>query len=357
MLLELDQVYKIYENSSKTDRYYQKYIKYKKKYKQMKGGNPFICYQETIIKELKVTNSYILYNANLKKFDNESNLLIGATNSNDNDYARFKNSKYSIFIDTSNYILEREHEMYCIKLIDFKGFGKPFLNSIHFDLGVSYFCNIDQYINLIYNLKKNCSMVFELVNHINRNMYYISNDRYKNLITSITLDEREFMEEYNIHNINHETKIIQINFDPKKYPILSGEYSLSVKECDIRYKVDELYFFNSYATWFSNIDPCRFRAIVKSYNYMNYTYPVDIRQNITESNNLVETWYNEIDFVCNNLMNKHEKDTYLLVKNLTDIHINDLLDRKINPSYTEDEKTHIKNIFETEHYFLEITSL
>ncbi len=31
MLLELDQVYKIYENSSKTGRYYQKYIKYKKK--------------------------------------------------------------------------------------------------------------------------------------------------------------------------------------------------------------------------------------------------------------------------------------------------------------------------------------
>ena len=56
-------------------------------------------------------------------------------------------------------------------------------------------------------------------------------------------------------------------------------------------------------------------------------------------------------------MNKHEKDRYLLDKNLTDIHINHLLDRKINPSYTEDEKTHIKNIFKNEHYFLEITSL
>ncbi len=49
-------------------------------------------------------------------------------------------------------------------------------------------------------------MVFELVNRINRNMYFISNDRYQNLITSRTLDEREFIEEYNIHNINHETK-------------------------------------------------------------------------------------------------------------------------------------------------------
>ena len=242
--------------------------------------------------------------------------------------------------------------MYCIKLNDFKGFGNnPFFNSIHFDLGVSYFCNIDQYKNLIFNLKKNCSMVFELVNRINRNMYFISNDRYINLITVRSLVEREFMEEYNIHNINHETKIIQINFDPKKYPILSGEYSLSVKECDIRYKVDELYFFNSYATWFSNIDPSRFRAIVKSYTYMNYTYPVDIRQNITESNNLVETWYDEINFVCNNLMNKREKDIYLSVKNLTDIHIKHLLDRKIDPPYTEDEKTHIKNIFKTEHFF------
>jgi hypothetical protein len=337
-----------------TINYKLKYLKYKKKYKQMKGGSPFINLQEVIIEKLQILNSYQLYNSLLIAYDNELNLLIGATNSDNNDYARFKNSKYSLFIDTADYILEREHKMYCLKLSDFKGFHNYILfNSIHFDLGVSYFCYIDQYINLIYNLKRNSSMVFELVNQRNLNIYMISGDKYINIITSNSINEEQFIEKYNIYNINHVTKIIQINYDPIKYPKLSGEYSLSVR----KYKVDELYFFNSYATWFSNRHPGEFRAIVKSYTYMNYTYPVDIRQNITESNNLVETWYDEVNDVCNNLMNKREKDRYLSVKNLTDSHIKYLLDRKTNPSYTEDEKTDIKNIFKTVHYFLEITRL
>jgi hypothetical protein len=325
----------------------------------MKDGCPFISLQEIIIEQLQVINSYQLYNTLLKDYDNESNLLIGATNSNDNDYARFRKSKYSIFIDRLDYIPEREHEMYCIKLSDFKSFGNhQMFNNIHFDVGVSYLCYIDQYINLIYNLKRNSSMVFKLVNRQNINIYLISDDRYINVITRNSINEEQFIEKYNIFNINHVTKIIQINYDPIKYPKLSGEYSLSVTEIGgVKYKVDELYFFNSYATWFSNRHPGEFRAIVKSYTYMNYTYPVDIRQNITGSNNLIETWYDEVNDVYNNLMNTREKDIYLSVKNLTDSHIKYLLDRKTNPSYTEDEKTHIKNIFNRVHYFLEITHL
>ena len=339
-----------------TINYKLKYLKYKKKYKQMKGGSPFISLQEVIIEKLQILNSCQLYNSLLIAYDNELNLLIGATNSDNNDYARFKNSKYSLFIDTEDYILEREHEMYCLKLSNFKGFGTyPIFNSIHFDSGVSSFCYIDQYINLIYNLKRNSSMVFELVNRQNINIYLISDDRYINVITRNSINEEQFIEKYNIFNINHINKIIQINYDPIKYPKLSGEYSLRVTANNIQYKVDELYFFNSYSTWFSNRQG--FRAIVKSYTYMNYTYPVDIRQNITESNNLVETWYDEINDVCNNLMNKREKDRYLSVKNLTDNHIKYLLDKKINPPYTEDEKTRIKKIFNTVHYFLEITRL
>ena len=156
-------------------------------------------YLQKLFYIIQILNSYQLYNTLLKDHDNESNLLIGATNSNDNDYARFKNSKYSIFIDTSDYIPEREHEMYCIKLSDFKGFGiYPVFNNIHFDVGVSYFCYIHQYINLTFNLKKNCSMVFELVNHQNINIYLISDGRYINIFTRNSINERQFIEEYNI---------------------------------------------------------------------------------------------------------------------------------------------------------------
>jgi hypothetical protein len=332
----------------------------------MTSSNFFIFIKDFINEKLKTCNSYQLYNTFLKNYDDKSNLLIGATNSDNNDYARFINSKYSIFIDVSDYIPEREYKMFCIKLSDFKGFDKPIFNNIHFDLNVSYFCSINQYINLTFNLKKNCSMVFELINRINRNLYIINDDNmYINIITRRSINEKQFIKEYNIHNINHETKIIQINFDPDKYPILSGEYSLSVKkqkfEVDelyyIQYEVDELYFFNSYAIWASNRFPRSFRATLKSYTYMNYTYPVDIRQNITESNNLVHTYYNEIDYVCNNLMNKREKDIYLSVKNLTDSQIEYLLNKKQNPSYTEEQKNKIKSIFKKVHYFLEITRI
>jgi hypothetical protein len=34
----------------------------------------------------------------------------------------------------------------------------------------------------------------------------------------------------------------------------------------------------------------------------------EIYDGYTELNNLVETWYNEIDDICNNLMNKNERD-------------------------------------------------
>ena len=84
----------------------------------MTSSNFFIFIKDFINEKLKTCNSYQLYNTFLKNYDDKSNLLIGATNSDNNDYASLEqliasNVRSIIAIGEDK---EKIFDMYCSKI-------------------------------------------------------------------------------------------------------------------------------------------------------------------------------------------------------------------------------------------------
>ena len=248
--------------------YKNKYLKYKIKYLKLKnqfGGKPFdknnfltidefihwyngqkynsqeYNSQEYNDENIKLNNSFQILRDQIIHFPigsingvNETplNILVGCTNSNNNDYSRFKNSDfYSLFIDLSiDEELEpiKQYNMYTIffedLITELDTIAPNIVSNIHFEMFVSYFCSTEKYLKIANHLLiKGGKFIFNYgMQHFSIRLEYLGNNNYiggDNKIVS--LDELE--NKFNIIIDNTNKQIIYTNkyfinnfLDPQK---------------------------------------------------------------------------------------------------------------------------------------------
>ena len=304
------------------------YLKYKNKYISLKsqiGGKIFWRYiklteedfvtlyekdtnhndKHYSLKFLLTQQSSIPINLNAEPF----NVLVGCTNSVDNDYYRFKNSNfYSLYIDSNHdtgFDSIKQYHMYTIlydDLIDqIKNIPQNIVLNIHFDTGVSYSCPGDEYLKIASHiLVPGGKLIFNYGMQHAANIYFYDhiNNKFSNNIKKEDLEQM-----YNIQ-INIDSNTI-INYYNKNK--LDPQFNV-----EIIYIYGNRRFINEFEC--NYIDYLRekypkFTFEEKTYTFRNYTYPVPIRKLI--DNDKINTYYEKINFIFNEIMNKEERLNYI----------------------------------------------
>jgi hypothetical protein len=318
-----------------------KYLKYKEKYlklkKDMKGGMPLkdILYRFTLSEfvewyqsEIQNKNEYQILLELLNQIQIPSdwdikpfNILVGATNSYDNDYFRFNDSNiYSLYIDTEvSKEPDRQYKMYTVNFNDISpnilSFPENSVNQIHFDTQVSYFCPIIYLHFAEHVLIKGGKIIFDLAQHGNNTYMYAGNMfRHHNGINSkdeleskynvtIDMDRRTILPRinqlgvYGNGNIDPQLFLKIVEYvDGKFIPFNKDPYRGYLQYCSEKYQL------------------LRFEE--KTYTFSNYTYPVPIR---TINENFEINLFDEtIDFIGNKVMSPDERRNYINNKIITD---------------------------------------
>jgi hypothetical protein len=323
-----------------------KYLKYKEKYlklkKNMKGGMPLkdILYRfdlSDFVKwyqsEIQNKNEYQIFlellnqNQNQNQIPNDFlvgpfNILVGATNSYDNDYFRFKDSNiYSLYINTKvSKEPDRQYKMYTVNFNDISpnilSFRENYVNQIHFDTQVSYFCPINYLHFAEHVLLPGGKIIFDLAQHGDYPYFYDGN------IFSNKIDKKKSKDELELeHNViidmDRRTILPSINY--------LGVYANGYIDPQLRLTIVE-YVDSKFIPF--NKDPYRgylqycsekysqLRFEEKTYTFSNYIYPVPIR---TVNENLEINLCNEtIDFIGNKVMTLDERRDYINNKIITD---------------------------------------
>lgn len=378
------------------DNKYYKYLYYKNKYINLKnqlGGNPlsFIdkesYYKQVNLAVIQPPFSLILNFIQLYKSISPPpplHILIGASNIDDNDYYRFKDSIYTLFIDYFDLLKpkeptdiikykERLHDMFTISTQDTKDFpymtktmfnvliGSPTANrlyemvdSIATDLNTAYFLNRDIYITNAANaLKKGGKFTFH---HLHQREQKVT--RFK------TYNEGNPDElKYIIVNVGESSTVpdsITVQFDINKdnktvnlkeeyltryfngQPLLSPTYpflvlaSMDIKDMYgnlmIKYYTDNIY--DSYRRYLQSTYPM-FNVSIHECNLMDFTYPVPI-PNLSSSFQL-----KIFQIIVNDIMTESERNKYLTTKKISQDELNILIDRVIG--HTELHKIFFKD--------------
>lgn len=253
-------------------------------------------------------------------------ILVGATNNNDNDYMRFRNSPtYSIFIDNElkQFNAEKQYNMYTIdydSMINEQAGQELYtmlppesIANIHFDTGVAYFCSLKYLEIASYLLVQGGKIVWNLEQH-RSNLYRYSNNKFISFTDNSYITKERLEEQFDV-NIDTDNKILTIKpegfvtrgLSPQAdIGILYMNMSMSSGDNIVRFK---LLISDDFVN-FCEIHYPQLSFEKKMYSFANYTYPVPIR--ITNEQNLnVNVFANVINFVVNDVMNLEERRNWI----------------------------------------------
>jgi hypothetical protein len=344
--------------------YKYKYLKYKSKYLQLKGGRPIIDNKQlfTLVNtKLGEQSSFDKLLQLIKFIKPPNNILVGSGNFNIDDYDRFKNNNYyTVYIETINNYesitnskqldIEKQYYMFTIfyEEIEIERMPLNCIDNIHLDLMVSYFCPRDGYLDIIRrSLKPNGKFIFQYVpDHSNRPLIF-----HNNIITDLNGD----IIDANIFDdviINHDNNYIFIPDDNIDI-FFSKRLSLSP---EINYKIRNLLtnitytsnIIEQYTKYLRKHLP-EFIVELKTFTYSNYTYPVPLK-----------IWNSEtIEFLINNIMLPIEKQTYIENGIFSDELLDILFQRlkKLESEPIQYERIRKNAIYELQriNYYFEIT--
>lgn len=269
------------------------------------------------------------------------NILIGANNLDDNDYKRFTNSPFSLFIDIMNLegkkkekdyteeVYDKQYNMYTLfsnSIFDnmmvftrlFKKIGK-FVDNYYVDMMTAYFLPKDDYMNIIiHTLKPGGKFIFEHTEHTVNTCFF------KNGVL-VDLNDNELAKEdliyYKINNETHTTEIINTDIFDKSY-ILAPSFPIKILNLDgneRNYYQDNLY--EAYSNYLAKKYPI-FNVELKTYTYSNFTYPVPININ----------YHKLIKFTFEKIMTPEEQALYITERTMSKDKINEFAHRLLeNP--------------------------
>jgi hypothetical protein len=265
------------------------------------------------------------------------NILIGANNLDENDYKRFTNSPFSLFIDIMNLqgdkkeinytkkVYKKQYYMYtlfCNSIFDnmmvftrlFKKIGK-FVDNYYVDMMTAYFLPKDNYMNIIINtLKPGGKFIFEHTEHT-INSFSFKDGNITDILNNNTLTQED-LKYYQIDNNTHTTKIINTDiFDKVEVLAPSFPIKLLYKDGnDYKYYQDNLY--EAYSSYLAKKYPM-FNVELKTYTFSNFTYPVPININ----------YHKLIKFTFEHIMTPEEQDIYVKERTLSEDKINEFAHR------------------------------
>lgn len=264
------------------------------------------------------------------------NILIGANNLNENDYNKFTNSPFSLFIDIMYLQGKKKEQDYSIEVYDkqydmytlfsnatynnmqmiinlFKKIGK-FVDNYYVDMMTAYFLSRNDYMKLIiHTLKPGGKFIFEHTEHTANTCFFENG-------VLVDLNGNKFTQEdlkyFKIDNDAHTTEIIDTDvFD--KMDVLAPSFPIKILYKDgneRKHYQDNLY--EAYSNYLSKKYPM-FDVELKTYKYSNFTYPVPL--------NIMHEPL--IKFTYENIMTQEEKDTYVKERKMSEYKINEFADR------------------------------
>lgn len=342
--------------------YKKKYLKYKIKYLNLKGGRKFINESPILIEqfikiynELSGTSSYDKL-LSLIPFRNEiNNILVGCGNFDETDYNRFKdNMYYTLYIDSSNefnsltFDIEKQYYMYTILINEMIGkqpLPENFIDNIHLDLMVSYFCNRNEYLDLIRSsLKPGGKFVFQYVDRGGTPYFIDDNDEITNIKREVVNPNFEYIV---IDHNQCKLYLTDDNIDAFFTKNTNLSPSLGISFIKLRgFKRYTSNILGQYYIYLKKILP-EFLVELKTFNYQNYTYPVPLKINLDNS---IQIWNrNYSNFLINNVMTTEERQVYINSSSISSDKIYELLDRTNQPDNLEKYDNFKKHIEEDRH--------
>lgn len=265
-------------------------------------------------------------------------ILVGATNNNDNDYMRFRNSPtYSIFIDNElkQFNAEKQYNMYTIdydSMINEQAGQELYtmlppesIANIHFDTGVAYFCSLKYLEIASYLLVQGGKIVWSLEQH-HSNPFIYSNNKFTSLMDNSNIVKEQLERQYEV-NIDTNNKILTIKPESFATRGLSPQANISIlyKNETNNFVKFELLMSNDFVNFCETHYP-QLSFEKKTYSFANYTYPVNVRI-INEQNLNINVFVNIINFVINDVMNLEERRNWINTGRLSIEKIIQLSDR------------------------------
>ena len=347
------------------DYKYYKYLKYKHKYINLKQGSfntqlgggalSFItrdAFNERFAKHVSLGLLHEFYNLYRSiKPSPELHILVGASNIDDNDFNRFRNSIYNFFIDkfsiddTNREIYrERLYDMFTINnnKLDNTDWSASEITYLHFrflqsnfidavdslctDLNTAYFLDRQVYLNLAYYiLKVKGEFIFHHAPHYGNATRY-DNNKLKWIIREGYVEESLS----NYFDIDREAKtqfikdehILKV-FDSDRSNLLSPNFNFFIVYMDDKthsFKNYETNLYEAYGKYLS-IKYTQFAVSTHVCDLMDFTYPVPIP-------NLSSTFQLTLfKFIINSVMNDYERRIYLETHKIDEAKLRELIDR------------------------------
>ncbi len=383
------------------ENYKIKYLKYKNKYlelrksliNQQSGGGPL----STVIgKEefyARISSTQPIGVAYLIKFvdlfqslaeSNRLNILIGAANVYNYDFERFKDSNYSLFIDDFTINIDKYKDLYKERLYDMftisnsnndyetklnnNFLSNRFSNKVNMfctDVNTAYFLNKDIYINLASKiLKPGGKFIFHHAEKLVRTHVFEGNKLIYLLGRTYVSDE--YAKLFTIDTTNKTIKIIgddNIKTIFTDLNLLAPSFPIKIMDrATQEYYEDNLY--EAYLRYFQLVFDKVFTSELKTFTYMNFTYPVP--------NSYKTTLRKFVHFIISRVMTEEERAEYLTTNTLTDRKLNELIGR-VNNSKTlqtltseikegyvfnaDDFRTNVISQFKEIYYYYELTKI
>jgi hypothetical protein len=324
---------------------------------EKKGNNPFNNltrdeFYKYYVRDISpLINFYYLITKHNLTLSKPLNILIGANNVNENDYNKFTNSPFSLFIDIMNLQGIKKQEDYSIEVYDkqydmytlfsnatyntmqmminlFRKIGK-FVDNYYVDMMTAYFLPRNDYMKLIINtLKPGGKFIFEHTEH-QVNSFTFENGVLKGLNGS-EFTPKYLKEHFKIDHDSHTTEIINTDvFNDND--LLAPSFPIKIKYIDgneIKYYKDNLY--TAYYDYLAKTYPM-FNVEFKTYTYSNYTYPVPL--NIIHEPIII--------FTYKNIMTLEEQELYVKEKKISQDKINEFAHRLL---YNDKLHTQLSNL-------------
>ena len=311
-------------------------------------GSPFEPYFKRAFNSIYINKEYNIYNKgrtpaiNLAhlfeilqskiNLSNPFNVLIGAKNTVDSDYSRFKDSHFSLFIDKENpdidteeRILERQYEMFTIllpqdifkeieTLLQYEKIGR-FVDNYIVDIMTAYFLNRSIYIKLVEKtLKFGGQFIFEYTNH-SADVYRL--DKEHNLLIGANNNiNLKSLPEYEINEREHTIKIVNSNVFHKMGLLAPSMFLITYYEDGNTKYYNLINFHEQYLKYLKENYP-KFDVELKTYTFTNFTYPVPL--------NINNTSY--IKMAYDILMTEEERNNYNITKMFNNEQIEQLIIR------------------------------
>lgn len=269
------------------------------------------------------------------------NILVGAKCANPVDYFRFRDSpNYSLYIDLFNQSdMITPDKQYFMYSIDYKNVDENLermpsnmIESIHFDTGVSYFAPINYLRIADHLLIPGGKIIWDLLQHqATIFMYDNTTNKLRNPMS------HKYFSQEQVDEINRDNNIF-IDFTEKKIVPAEGFFTnntiapqMPIKIVYIDNTQDKPVFkeftnepYNGFIDFCNGMYP-NFIFEMKSFSFLDYTYPVPLR--ITNPELEIATFMEFVDFIVNKVMNFEERKNYVETKKISIEKLIQLTDR------------------------------